>query len=53
MLYDVEFPDSSIKEYSENFIAKNMYAQVDAEGHVHNMTEAILHYKKYAPAVDK
>ena len=30
-----------------------MYAQVDAEGHVQNMMEEILDYKKDTTAVDK
>ena len=30
-----------------------MYAQVYAEGHVHNIMEAILDYKKDASYVDK
>ena len=30
-----------------------MYAQVDAEGHVHNIMEAILGYKKDASTLDK
>ena len=53
MLYDVDFPDGEIKEYSENIIAKKMYAQVDDESHVHNTMEEILYYKKDASAVDK
>ena len=39
VLYDVEFPDGEIKEYSANVISKNMYAQVDADSHVKNMME--------------
>ena len=30
-----------------------MYAKVDAEGHVHNMMEAILDYNEDASVVDK
>ena len=45
MLYDIELPDSETKEYSEFFLADNMYAQVDDEGHVNNMMESILEYK--------
>ena len=32
MIYDVEFPDGQIKEYSANMIAKNMLTQIDSEG---------------------
>ena len=53
MLYNVGFPDSEIKEYSENVIAKNMYAQEDDEVNIHNMMEEIFDYKKDSSAVDK
>ena len=33
VIYDVEFPDREIKQYSANIIAQNMYEQVDAEGY--------------------
>ena len=32
MIYDVDFPDGQIKEYSANMIAKNMLTQIDSEG---------------------
>ena len=32
IVYDVEFPDGQIQEYSANIIAQNMYSQVDASG---------------------
>ena len=32
MLYDVEFPDGTIKPYTANVIADNIYDQVDSEG---------------------
>ena len=53
MLHDIEFPDGKIKVYSANIISENMYAQVDADGYVHNIIEEILDYKKDAPALDK
>ena len=30
---DVEFPDGKIKEYSDNVIPEDMFAQVDDNGH--------------------
>ena len=53
MLYYVEFPDGKIKEYSTNVIANNVYAQVDAEGRVHNIMTEILDFKKDESDVDK
>ena len=53
MVYDVEFPDGEIKEYSANIIAQNMYAQVDANGHHHTLLDSIVDYQKLDNAVDK
>ena len=53
MVYDVEFPDREIKEYSANIIAQNMYAQVDANGHHHTLLDSIVDYEKLNNAVDK
>ena len=52
MVYDVEFPDGEIREYSANVIAENMYAQVDADGHTHTMLDSIIDYQKDGNAVD-
>ena len=46
VLYDVEFPDGQVKEYSANVIAENMYSQVDADGFSNVLMEAIVDYKK-------
>ena len=32
MVYDVNFPDVSIRKYEANIISNNMYYQVDSEG---------------------
>jgi hypothetical protein len=53
MVYDIEFPDGEIKEYSANIIAQNMYAQVDANGHHHTLLDSIVDYQKLDNAVDK
>ena len=37
MIYDFEFPDGEVQEYSANVIAENIYAQVDVEGHSYNI----------------
>ena len=31
MIYDAEFPDGQIKEYSANMIAEKMLTQIDSE----------------------
>ena len=45
LLYDVEFADGTIKEYSANVIAENMLTQVDAEGFSKTMMESIIDHK--------
>ena len=30
-VYDVEFPDGTVKEFAANIIAQNMYSQCDAD----------------------
>ena len=52
MTYDVEFPDGEVREYAANVIAENMYAQVDADGHMHTMLDSILDYSKDGNAVE-
>ena len=46
LIYDVEFPDGQIKKYAANIIAENMYAQVDADGHIHTLLDSIVNYAK-------
>ena len=46
MVYDVEFSDSTIREYAANIIAENMYAQVDPYGRSHSILDCILDFKK-------
>ena len=53
MIYDVQFPDGEIKEYAANVIAENMYAQVDDEGHQHQLLDSIIDFKKDDNAVEK
>ena len=53
LVHDVQFPDGTVKEYSANVIAENLYSQVDSNGHSHTLLESILDYKKDKSAVDK
>ena len=53
MLYDVQFPDSSIKPYSENLIAENILMQVDSDGLHHKVLERILEHSKDNREIEK
>ena len=46
IIYDVEFDDGTIKEYSANVIAENMLSQVDSEGFSTTIMGAIIDHKK-------
>ena len=46
-LYNVQFPDGHVAAYAANVIAKNMYAQVDEEGHTIVIMDEIIN-----PAMD-
>ena len=51
MVYDIEFPDGEVKEYSANVIAENMYSQVDDEGYSKRLFNFIIDYSKTDEAV--
>ena len=53
LVYDVEFPDGEVKEYSANVIAENILSQVDDEGFTLTVFDSILDYSKDSDAVDK
>jgi hypothetical protein len=46
MIYEVEFPDGQIKEYSASLFAKTMLSQVDNEVFSITMMEGIVDHKK-------
>ena len=46
MIYEVEFPDGTLKEYAANVIAENMLTQVDSDGFSLTMLEGIIDYRK-------
>ena len=46
ILYEVEFPDNQVKEYSANIIAQNMLTQVDHEGYSTTLMNGIVDYNK-------
>ena len=45
-MYDVEFPDGTIKEYGANVIAENILQSIDDDGHHSQFLEGILDHKK-------
>ena len=51
IIYDVQFPDGSIREYAANVIAQNMYMQVDSEGRSTLLLKSILDYSMDSTAV--
>jgi hypothetical protein len=46
IVYEVEFPDGQVKEYSANTIAENMLTQVDSDGFTLTLMEGIVDYRK-------
>ena len=42
IIYDVEFPDGSIREYAANTIAENIYSSVDDHGHRQQILDSII-----------
>ena len=46
MVYDVEFPDASIRNFSEILIAENIYYQFDSEGVLRSILSGIFNFAK-------
>jgi hypothetical protein len=54
IVYEVDFPDGQVMEYSANVIAENMLTQVDSDGFSTSLMDAIVDYRKDdATAVQK
>ena len=53
MMYDAEFPDSSVRHYGANIIAQNLYSQTDLSGHSHKALKQILDFKKDNTTIEK
>ena len=53
LLYDVEFPDREVKEYSANVIAEKLISQADDEGFTLTVFDGILEHTKYDSAIEK
>ena len=52
-VYDVEFADGSIKQYSANIIAENMLSQVDGDGYCTQLLDEILDHRTDGRAIRK
>ena len=50
-IYDVTFPDGTVKQYAANTIAENMFAQVDEDGHTYLVLDAITGHRSNEDAV--
>ena len=46
IIYDVEFPDGQVKEYSTNIIAENMLTQVDSDGYSLSLIDSIIDHQR-------
>ena len=44
MIYEVDFPDGQIKEYTPNFIVENMLTQVDSNDHSLTMMKTVMDF---------
>ena len=53
MLYDVQFPDGSIKPFSEKLITENILIHADSAGLHHQLLEGILDNSKDKRAIEK
>ena len=52
-VYDVEFNDGSVKQYSANVIAENMFSQVDADGYHYLLLDVIIDHRSNDQVVRK
>ena len=53
VLYDVDFNDGSVRQYTANVIAQNLFDQVDIDGYSLSRLEAIVDYRKEKSALTK
>ena len=52
-LYNVQFDDGTIKQYTANQISQNIHTNIDSEGDTHNRIEYILDHRKSGKAVKR
>ena len=53
VLYYVEFNDGSVRQYTANVIAQNLFGRVDNDGYSLSSLEAIVNYRKDKSALTK
>ena len=53
LIYDVEFPDGTVREYAANVIAENMYSALDENGFSQLILDCILDHCKDGSAISK
>ena len=53
LVYDVEFPESDVKQYASNVIAITISSQVDYDDHILKTLYGIVDYKRDDSAVSK
>ena len=51
MVYDMKFPDGAVREYADNIIAENIFAQVNSDGFSSSTLDGILYYSKIYDSV--
>jgi hypothetical protein len=51
VVYDVEFSDGTIREYSSNLIAQNMIAQINEDGFSKTLMEGIVDFRREGAAL--
>ena len=51
LVYDVEFPDGTVKQYAANVIAENLLSQVDTNGYHYQDLDKILVHEKMGNAL--
>ena len=53
LIYEVEFPDGTVRDYGANVIAENLYSQLDPDGYRQQVMDCILEHSSDDTAVAK
>ena len=53
IIYDVEFPDGTVKEYVAKIISQNILATVDKYGYSQLVLDTILYHSKNNASAEK
>ena len=52
-MYDLQFPDGSVEQYTANIVAESMYSSIDDDGRMFSLLDAIIDHEKDGSAVRK